>query len=145
MFAPSREEARRFLFEAWRKYRQKEILSGLEDRAVRIILAHPEYHRLLEDWDAHGSRDWSPESGEANPFLHLSMHLAVDEQLAIDQPPGIRAAFARLANRLGSHDAEHAVIECLGEMLWEAQRNRTAPDSEKYLECVQRRARRTPS
>ena len=37
-------------------------------------------------------RDWAPKGGETNPFLHLSLHLAVAEQLAIDQPAGIVAA-----------------------------------------------------
>jgi hypothetical protein len=27
-------------------------------------------------------------------------------------------------------------MECLAEMIWQAQRNGTAPDEEAYLECV---------
>lgn len=140
MFNPSRDEARRFLIESWRKHRLREVLTPLEDRAARIVALHPEYHALLDAEDALG-REWTPADGEANPFLHLSLHLAVEEQLAIDQPPGLRDAFARLlARRQEQHAALHEVVECLGEVLWRAQRERAAPDGEAYVACLRRRA-----
>jgi hypothetical protein len=74
-----------------------------------------------------------------NPFLHLSLHLAVAEQLAIDQPPGIRAQFERLRAAKGSeHAALHAVLECLGEVIWQSQRTNAPPDGALYLECLTR-------
>ena len=144
MFNPSRDDVRRFFIEAWRKHGAGELLTPLEDRALRRILLHPEYHALLEDPDA-VTADFSIARGESNPFLHLSMHLALDEQLAIDQPPGIRAAFERLAAKHGSeHDAAHAAIECLGQVVWEAQRGTLPPDpasiNDALLACLQRRA-----
>ena len=83
MFAPTRDEARRFLTDAWRKYRAGEPLSGLEQKAVQLIAMHAEYHAIVEAPDAHLERDYRPEQGDVNPFLHLSLHLAVAEQLAI--------------------------------------------------------------
>jgi hypothetical protein len=86
-------------------------------------------------------RDWTPEDGAMNPFLHLSLHLAIEEQLSIDQPPGIRAAFeSRLRQDGDRHAALHALLECLGEMLWQAQRDRRPPDGVAYLDCIRRRA-----
>jgi hypothetical protein len=140
MFTPSRDEARRFLIDAWAKYRGAQPLSALEQMAVSIIALHPEYHALLEAPDAHVGRDYGPEGGELNPFLHLSLHLAVAEQLAIDQPPGIRAEFERLRRAHGDeHAALHDVLECLGETLWQAQRLGTGPDAATYLGCLRRR------
>ena len=140
MFNPSRDQARRFLVEAWRKHRGAALLTPLEDQAARIIAQHPEYHAMLDGEEAL-TRDWSPDAGEANPFLHLSMHLAVEEQLSIDQPTGLRAAFARLLARRGErHAALHDVVECLGETLWRAQRDNAPPDGERYVECLNRRA-----
>ena len=140
MYAPTREQARQFLFEVWRKYRAGEPLSGLEPVALEVILMHPEYHGLLADCGRHLERDYAPEDGTVNPFLHLNLHLAIEEQLAIDQPAGIRAEYQRLTAALGSeHDAKHAILECLGETLWRAQRNATAPDEAQYLECLRRR------
>jgi hypothetical protein len=138
MFAPTRDEARRFLIDAWRKHRAREPLSALERTAAQLIAMHPEYHAVLDSFE-HADRDYAPEGGDINPFLHLSLHLAVAEQLAIDQPPGIKAHYDRLCVARGdSHAALHAVVECLGEVVWQAQRLGTAPDPVLYLACLER-------
>jgi hypothetical protein len=143
MFNPSRDEVRRFFIDAWRKQCAGEILTPLEAIATDWILEHPEYHADLAHADAAPTQDYSPEDGQTNPFLHLSMHLAISEQLSIDQPPGIRTAHERLVARLGStHDAQHAIMDCLGETIWEAQRTHTAPDTDAYLARIKRRASR---
>jgi len=36
------------------------------------------------------------------------------------------------------HAAEHAMIECLGEALWQAQRSGRAPDEAAYLAALHR-------
>lgn len=137
MYNPTRDQARQFLFDAWRKYRDKCLISDLENLAVGHILRHPEYHPLLDDADANLDRDWLPEHGETNPFLHLSMHLAISEQLAIDQPAGIKAAYQRLCQRLGDeHDAQHTVMDCLAETIWRAQRDAVPPDGAAYVACL---------
>jgi hypothetical protein len=139
LFTPSRDEARRFLIDAWAKYRAGQPSSGLEALAATIITSHPEYHPILENPEASVDREWRPESGESNPFLHLSLHLAIAEQLSIDQPPGIRVQFERLrAARGDEHAALHAILECLGEVIWLAQRNGTPPDASLYIACLER-------
>jgi len=139
MFDPSRDEARRFLIDAWAKSRTRAPLSALERMAAELIALHPEYHPILEAPEGNLDRDWRPEGGETNPFLHLSLHLAVAEQLAIDQPPGIRAEFERIrATRGEEHAALHALLECLGEVVWTAQRHGTPPDAKLYLACLER-------
>jgi hypothetical protein len=138
MYAPTREESRRFLTESWRKYRAGEALSALEQTAAQLIAMHPEYHAVIESPEQHVERDYRPEHGDINPFLHLSLHLAVAEQLAIDQPAGIVAHFARLSASRGEHEALHAVLECLGEVIWQAQRTGTGPDAAIYLACLER-------
>ncbi len=139
MFNPSREQVRRFFCEAWRKYRQRLVLEGAEVVAADLIVHHPEYHRLLED-PAVLEREFTPENGQMNPFLHLSLHLAVAEQLSIDQPRGIRAAYQALRERFDVHDAEHVIVECLGETIWRAQREGRGLDGSAYLDCVRRSA-----
>lgn len=138
MFNPSRDQARSFFFDTWEKYGRGEPLSPLERIALEMILLHPEYHPLLAD-RGNQALDYGPESGQMNPFLHLSLHLAIEEQLSIDQPPGIRASYEALAAKLGSaHDAKHRVLECLGETIWQAQRTGSAPDQDAYLDCIRR-------
>jgi hypothetical protein len=142
MFNPSRDQARDFFFETWRKYRAQQALAGLETVALQVILAHPEYQAALDDPERYRERNYSPELGEPNPFLHMSMHLAIEEQLSIDQPPGIASAFAALAVKRGErHAAMHDAMECLGEMVWRSQRDRAPPDGAEYLECLKKRAR----
>ena len=140
MFNPSRDQARQFLIDAWTKRRQRLPATPMETLAADLIDLHPEYHELLEATDAL-TREWTPEQGETNPFLHLSLHLAIEEQLSIDQPPGVRAAFDRLlARRSDRHGALHAVLECLGEMVLRSQLERLPPDGEAYLDCLRRAA-----
>lgn len=137
IFNPTRDEARTFLIESWRKRRAGELLSPLEDLAAQLIAKHPEYHPVFEDGERHIEREYHPRDGEINPFLHLMMHLTLEEQISIDQPPGIRAHFTRLTHRYESeHDAQHAMMDCLIETIWQAQHNRTQPDATLYLDCL---------
>jgi Domain of unknown function (DUF1841) len=139
MFNPSRDEARAFLVAAWAKHRAQRPTTELENIAADLIAMHPEYHATFEHPERHVERDYAPESGDINPFLHLSLHLAVAEQLAVDQPPGIRAQFERLRAAHGDeHAALHAVLECLGEVIWSAQRLGKPPDATLYLDCLER-------
>ena len=141
MFQPSPGDVRRFFVEARRKRDDGLPLTPLETIAADWVDAHPEYRADLADADAAAAATYSGDDGRENPFLHLSMHLSISEQVSIDQPAGIRAAIASLATRLGSlHAAQHEAMECLGRMLWEAQRGGRPPDGEAYVECVRRRS-----
>jgi phage pi2 protein 07 len=144
MFSPSREQARQFFFDAWRKYQQREMLSAMEDMALEVILLHPEYQRMLETPERYQHKDYLPETGDVNPFLHMSMHVAIKEQLSIDQPVGIRKRFQRLLKKTGDeHVAAHQLMECLAEMIWQAQRDQTALDATVYFECLDRQENNT--
>ena len=141
MFSPSQHDVRRFFCEAYRKQRAGEVLAPIEALAADWIARHPEYHAELSDVDAALAAAYTVEDGRSNPFLHLSMHLSIAEQVGIDQPPGIRQAFELLAARSGSeHAAHHAMMECLGQMVWTSQRSGLPPDGEAYTDCVRRRA-----
>jgi hypothetical protein len=140
VFDPTREQVRQTFFEAWRKYRAGEPLAGIETIALDVSLAHPEYHAILAAPERYRDKDYV---GEGNPFLHMSLHLALEEQLSIDQPPGIAGRFAALLERTGErHDALHEAIECLAETIWRTQRDHAPPDGAAYLACLERRSRR---
>lgn len=140
MFDPSRDQVRDTFFGAWRKYRAGQPLAGVETIALDVILAHPEYHAVLDRPDAYRDRDYID---QPNPFLHMSLHLALEEQLSIDQPPGIAARFQALVQRHGDrHEALHQALECLAETVWRSQRDHAPPDGAAYLACLERRARK---
>jgi len=141
MFNPSQEDVRRFFCDVYAKHRQGLPMEALETIAAGWIDQHPEYHEDLADADAAVARVYDGSNGRENPFLHLSMHLSISEQVSVDQPRGIRAAYEALAQRLDSpHEAQHQVMECLGQMLWTAQRTGLPPDGDAYIECVRKRA-----
>ena len=141
MFNPSRDQVREFFVETWRKHRANELLTPLESMALDWVIEHPEYHPDLESPEANQA-EYPVEKGRTNPFLHLSMHLAIAEQLSIDHPRGIRAVYQKLVNRGDAHQAAHEIMECLGQVVWEAQRLGTPLDSEAYIELIRQRAER---
>ncbi len=136
IFGQDRSELRRMYRDAWRKYSEGSPLSPLEAQLAAVIAEHPEYHDAIT---GDLQQDFSVEQGQTNPFLHMGLHLGIREQVATDRPAGIAAVFTALAARHGSaHDAEHAMIDCLAETLWEAQRQNRAPDERQYLQSLQR-------
>lgn len=139
LFNPSRDEVRQFFFEAWRKYRQSLELTPMEGIALQVVLMHPEYHEVLDAPEHYATREYFPEMGETNPFLHMSLHVSVMEQLSINQPPGISGIYQDLLRKHGEpHPAQHDVMECLAETLWQAQREGKPPDVAAYLQGLRR-------
>lgn len=140
MFNPSQADVRRFFCDTYRKLQANEILTPMEAIARDWIVEHPEYHKDLSDVEQALAADYAVDRGQTNPFLHLSMHLSITEQVSIDQPVGIRGACEGLAQRLNSlHEAHHEIMECLGQMIWNSQRAGLPPDGDSYVECVKRR------
>ena len=110
----------------------------MEAIIAEVIQIHPEYHGLLESGDDMKQQEFTPEQGQTNPFLHMGMHIALREQSGADRPPGIRAIHQKLVSQKGQHQAEHAMMECLGQALWSAQRNNQLPDDTAYLDCLKK-------
>lgn len=143
MFQPSQHDVRVFFCQTRRKRRDGLPMTPIESLAAQWIDAHPEYDVDLADEAEALARVYDVEAGRTNPFLHLSMHLSISEQVGIDQPRGIKQAFDLLAARRSSaHEAQHEMMECLGEMLWTSQRSGLPPDGQAYIDCVRRRATR---
>jgi hypothetical protein len=137
----SRSDTRQAFFEVWKKMQGALPMTALESIIADVIRLHPEYHGLLDQGSEVLDKDWLPEGGETNPFLHMGMHIAIREQLSIDRPPGIKVAYEALLQK--THDqmqTEHLMLECLGETLWRAQRENRMPDEQLYLDLVRRQA-----
>ncbi len=139
MFVQDRNEARDYFFQVWGKYKNKLPLEPIEAIISDVIFEHPEYHHYLDDKEMSSNNDFKPEQNETNPFLHMGMHIALKEQISSDRPTGINHVFNQLMTEsISVHDTEHKMMECLGQSLWEAQRNNVFPDEENYLECLKR-------
>ncbi|BAP56072.1 hypothetical protein THII_1775 [Thioploca ingrica] len=135
MFGQDREKHRQFFARAWDKHQQAQILEPLETMVVEVISIHPEYHCYLIA--PHLDQDFFPQQGQTNPFLHLGLHLALREQLSIDQPKGIRHLYqSSVLKGDNSHDLEHRMMDCLAEILWTSQRDGVPPNEQAYIDCL---------
>jgi len=134
IFGQDRGELRKMYADAWQKHIAKQPMSALETQIAAVVAEHPEYHAAVSD---NLDTDYSVENGETNPYLHMGLHLGIREQIATNRPAGIRTVFEQLAAKSGdAHAAEHRMIDCLAEALWEAQQSQRPPDEQRYLECL---------
>ena len=139
LFNPSREEVREFFCTTWQKYQDGHVLTPLEMIASQWMEQHPEFHKILGDPSGALEQEFTPEKGMTNPFLHLSMHLSISEQISIDQPPGIRHIANTLSRKLDSeHEAQHQIMECLGQVLWQAQNQSKPINVTDYVELLKK-------
>jgi hypothetical protein len=136
MFDNNRDSLRQFYIDSWQKAKSHRVLNPLEQQIVAVIKMHPEYQAFLEQENVL-QKDFMPEMGESNPFLHMGMHMGLLEQVTTNRPEGIRELYQKLSVKLGEHDAEHRMMDCLAEAIWIAQKNNCPPDDAAYFTCLQ--------
>ena len=135
MFDNNRDSLRQFYIDSWNKANNNIVLSPLEQQIVAVIKIHPEYQKFLEQANIL-QQDFMPEMGESNPFLHMGMHIGLLEQVSTNRPEGIRELYQKLSVKLGNHDAEHRMMDCLADAIWTAQKHNCPPDDTAYLTCL---------
>jgi hypothetical protein len=139
LFGKDRTQLRKIYFQSWARHKQKQPMEPMETIIANLISQHPEYHIFFDDPEKNQDKDFTPEMGQTNPFLHLGMHIAIQEQLTTQRPNGINNLYLSLCNKMGdSHKAEHKIMDCLGGMLWQAQKENITPDENTYLECIKK-------
>lgn len=139
IFGQDRNELRQVFFTSWRKHTTGQPLEPLEQVIANIIAIHPEYHSYFTDEQTSLDQDFLPEAGQTNPFLHIGLHISIHEQLSINQPAGITEIYKILIDKhRDPHTVEHLIMDCLVQMIWEAQRNNAMPDQDKYLQCLKK-------
>lgn len=137
MFGQDRTELRQMFFTAWKKHQNKQLMEPLEAVVAKIVELHPEYHALFENEASELDKDYTPEMGQTNPFLHMAMHISIQEQLSTKRPTGIEQLYQSMLKKNNDpHETEHLMMECLGKMLWEAQSQNRMPDESNYLDCL---------
>ena len=133
MFSQDRKKQRKFVAKSWQKYTSNIPLEPLEEQLASIIEIHPEYQDLISNIDS----EYFPEQGEINPFLHINLHLALKDQLSLNEPNGVRELHQKLIYHFkDQHVVEHLMMECIAEMIYSSQKNNTPMDQESYLNCI---------
>lgn len=136
LYSQDRATQRKFLFNAWQKFINKEPLEDLEKKIVEIIDIHKEYQHLINNIEL----DYPLEQNNINPFLHINLHLTLREQLAINQPFGIKQAYDSLVAKLkDSHLAEHLIMDCIVKMISSVQKTGTTINEKEYFDCIQKK------
>lgn len=136
MFGQNREQLRQFYHDVWLKRQAGEAMSTLEKSIAHVIEMHPEYHAVFEK-KGHLEQEYFVEAGDTNPYLHMSLHLSLHEQISTDRPTGIRELYQQLLIKFSnSHQCEHEMMECLAESLWQAQRDNKPPSEADYLDAL---------
>lgn len=139
LFGQDRSQLRKLYFQSWHKFKKNQPMEPMESVIAALINQHPEYHNFFDNMELNQNKDFTPEMGQTNPFLHLGMHISIQEQIGTQRPPEIASLYQLLCQKNGdAHEAEHQMMDCLGEMLWTAQRNNQQPDESTYLECIKK-------
>ena len=133
MFTSDRSKQRQYLKQAWEKYTIQEQLEPLELQLSKIVEQHPEYQNLIKNLDS----EYFPEQGITNPFLHISLHLTLRDQITMDQPKGIKEIHSQLVLKSkDAHEVEHMMMEHIAEMIFNAQKNNAAFDLDGYIQAL---------
>lgn len=144
LFNPSRDEVREFFFYTWSQFKTQKPFTDLEKISLGVIHMHPEYQTILDAPEQYKQQEYFPEFGVTNPFLHMSLHLSILEQISINQPIGIAGIYDQLKLKYqNEHDAQHDILDCLAEAIWQAQRNNTALDANFYVQLLQQKVGNT--
>lgn len=129
----SREQIRQVYLDAWQKMQNQKLLEPMEAIIADVIQIHPEYHALLETGEDALEKDYAPEDGNTNPFLHMGMHIGLREQANTDRPIGFKDIYQKLTGKHGLHNAEHMMMSCLAEGLWRSQKDNLPFDETAYM------------
>jgi hypothetical protein len=136
MIVKDRNASRQVFYTVWNKHRQGVILEPLESLILSVIQQHSEYHLVLNDAE-NMANDFENEAGNYNPFLHMGLHIALQEQISSNRPPGIASLYTTMLEKCSDeHALQHQIMEALQQSLWLAQSLGQAADENAYLESL---------
>ena len=138
MFVKTTKESRQFFLDVRQKMLSHQILQPLEAMIADILTHHPEYDELLGDAKKAFSDEYIANNFDVNPFLHLGLHVALQEQLDANRPTGISSVYQHLKIKvaLDDHNLRHLMMQCLAQSLQNAQASNSLPDESEYLRCL---------
>jgi hypothetical protein len=140
MFSHDKDKLRAFYAQSWARFEAGQPMEPLQAMVAGVVAEHPEYRAMVTSAEAR-AQSYTVEEGKTNPFLHMGLHVALREQAAADRPAGIAALYRQIQAAAGDqHEAEHRMMDCLGEAMWQAQRAGQPPDEQAFLECLRRLA-----
>lgn len=138
-YSNDRNQLRQFYFETWQKHKSGQALLDLEKQILAVILDHPEYQKILNDKMLALTKDFSVELNQPNPFMHMGLHLAVRDQIKLNQPEGIQTLFQQqLVKGKKAHDIEHQMMDILANQLWQDTQAQQSLNMQIYLDNLKK-------
>jgi hypothetical protein len=135
-----RESNRQRLHEVWVAAKAGRPLAGEEAAYAKAMLDHPEYHNAWEFADQVGAAEYVVDG--ANPFLHITVHVIIENQLAQGDPPEVAKTLERLLGQgMGRHGAIHAIAAAFMEVAFPAFQGREPFNTKRYIKKVRRLGR----
>lgn len=134
LYSSNRQALRQVFFDTYHKHQQGLPLEAMEKTVIDVILKHPEYHRILDNPKQYQNKDYFPDLGEENPFLHMSGHIGLREQISTNRPHGIKAIYDKLLSKIHCEQTvEHEMMDCMLHVLFTAQKENQPPSDQAYL------------
>lgn len=133
MFTNNRDAYRKAFATVWQKHQKNISLDPQELQLLQVMLLHPEYESIYSE--ATQAQEYSLEE---NPYIHLSLHLTLREQIALNRPKGMTEIYnALMQQENNAHTCEHEMMNVLANLLWQAQQSGNMPSEEIYLQRLQ--------
>jgi hypothetical protein len=108
-----------------------EQLNDDDRRTAAAMVEHSEYADLWDRIDQLSDAEIT--AGGANPILHITMHAAVESQIAGGEPPDVAQIVAALERRsLSHHEAVHRVASVLASEIWYVMHEKRPFDPVRY-------------
>jgi hypothetical protein len=134
-----RQAFRRTVYHIWGM-----IQAGLVDEMneaeyaiARILLEHPEYGDFFEDEKILDGRKFDTGSA-VNPFLHVSLHKMIEDQLEAGHPEEVRFFFESMeAKGNDRHEIVHVIMKILSILIFEAMHSRQSLDVDRYRSILE--------
>lgn len=130
MYTNNRDTYRQTFANTWQKHLKGTTLDAVESELLAVILLHPEYHSLFDSAQKE-KQEFIPEE---NPYIHMSLHMAIREQIRMDKPLGTKEIYNNLQKiKQNPHEVEHIMMTVMAKLLWESQQSGVMPNDDTYL------------
>ena len=144
LFRSANREHLHFL---WEKAKNND-LDGLNDedrRLAETMLQHEdEFFNVFEFADVLHDREFNPDT-DVNPFLHITIHTVVENQLAAKDPIEVFQFYNALRKKKCSrHDTIHLIGAILVPLMFDTMKNKTPFDNDRYVSMLKKYKSRKP-
>lgn len=131
----------------WQKAKENDLdgLSEEEQRLAKILLEHKdEFFHHFEFTDAVSDYDYEP-GVEVNPFLHITIHQVVENQLNAREPVEVYQFYnAMIKKKLSHHDTIHLIGRIFVPFLFDVLKHGKEFDAHRYASLLKKYKNKRP-